>query len=230
MAHVAGLVAAGLYPSPVQIADLTTSTTHKTLRGPRSGLILGRGNEALEKKVSSAVFPGIQGGPLMHVIAAKAVAFKEAMEPEFRAYQRAGPGQCPAMAETFLSRGFKSCRAAPTTTVPGRPGPQGPDRQGRRRGAWQRHITVNKNSVPNDPQSPFVTSGLRIGTPAMTTRGFGVAECEQLAGWLCDVLDASTLRCKRRSRMAVVSAASPRKDFQSSKMRLAVISVLRRSL
>ncbi|MBK6658710.1 MAG: serine hydroxymethyltransferase [Proteobacteria bacterium] len=190
MAHVAGLVAAGLYPSPVQIADLTTSTTHKTLRGPRSGLILGRGNEALEKKVSSAVFPGIQGGPLMHVIAAKAVAFKEAMEPEFRAYQAQVLVNARTMAETFLSRGFNVVSGGTDNHLflvdlvsKGLTGKAADAALG------SAHITVNKNAVPNDPQSPFVTSGIRVGTPAMTTRGMQADEARQLAGWMCDVLD-----------------------------------------
>ena len=190
MAHVAGLVAAGLYPSPVQIADLTTSTTHKTLRGPRSGLILGRGDEALEKKVSSAVFPGIQGGPLMHIIAAKAVAFKEAMEPEFRTYQEQVLVNARVMAETFLSRGFNVVSGGTDNHLflvdlvsKGLTGKAADAALG------SAHITVNKNAVPNDPQSPFVTSGIRVGTPAMTTRGMQADEARQLADWMCDVLD-----------------------------------------
>ncbi len=190
MAHVAGLVAAGLYPSPVQIADLTTSTTHKTLRGPRSGLILGRGDEALEKKVSSAVFPGIQGGPLMHIIAAKAVAFKEAMEPEFRTYQEQVLVNARVMAETFLSRGFNVVSGGTDNHLflvdlvsKGLTGKAADAALG------SAHITVNKNAVPNDPQSPFVTSGIRVGTPAMTTRGMQADEARQLASWMCDVLD-----------------------------------------
>ena len=190
MAHVAGLVAAGLYPSPVQIADLTTSTTHKTLRGPRSGLILGRGDEALEKKVSSAVFPGIQGGPLMHIIAAKAVAFKEAMEPEFRTYQQQVLVNARVMAETFLSRGFNVVSGGTDNHLflvdlvsKGLTGKAADAALG------SAHITVNKNAVPNDPQSPFVTSGIRVGTPAMTTRGMQADDARQLASWMCDVLD-----------------------------------------
>jgi len=190
MAHVAGLVAVGLYPSPVQIADLTTSTTHKTLRGPRSGLILGRGDEALEKKVSSAVFPGIQGGPLMHIIAAKAVAFKEAMEPGFRSYQEQVLVNAKAMAETFLSRGFNVVSGGTDNHLflvdlvsKGLTGKAADAALG------SAHITVNKNAVPNDPQSPFVTSGIRVGTPAMTTRGIKADEARQLASWMCDVLD-----------------------------------------
>ncbi|MGE3847272.1 MAG: serine hydroxymethyltransferase [Gammaproteobacteria bacterium] len=190
MAHVAGLVAVGLYPSPVAIADLTTSTTHKTLRGPRSGLILGRGDEAIAKKVNSAVFPGIQGGPLMHVIAAKAVAFKEAMQPEFRRYQEQVLVNARAMAETFLSRGFNVVSGGTDNHLflvdlvnKGLTGKAADAALGRA------HITVNKNAVPNDPQSPFVTSGIRVGTPAMTTRGLGEAEACTLAGWMCDVLE-----------------------------------------
>ncbi len=190
MAHVAGLVAAGLYPSPVALADLTTSTTHKTLRGPRSGLILGRGNEALEKKVSSAVFPGIQGGPLMHIIAAKAVAFKEAMEPEFRTYQQQVLVNAQAMAETFMSRGYNVVSGGTDNHLflvdlvnKGLTGKAADAALG------SAHITVNKNAVPNDPQSPFVTSGIRVGTPAMTTRGLKDSEAGTLAGWMCDVLD-----------------------------------------
>ena len=190
MAHVAGLVAVGLYPSPVQIADLTTSTTHKTLRGPRSGLILGRGNEALEKKVSSAVFPGIQGGPLMHIIAAKAVAFKEAMEPAFRAYQEQVLSNARTMAETFLSRGFNVVSGGTDNHLflvdlvsKGLTGKAADAALG------SAHITVNKNAVPDDPQSPFVTSGIRVGTPAMTTRGIKADDARQLASWMCDVLD-----------------------------------------
>ncbi|MCE1244241.1 serine hydroxymethyltransferase [Oryzomicrobium sp.] len=192
MAHVAGLVAAGEYPNPLPHAHVVTSTTHKTLRGPRGGLILSQGQgEAFNKKLDSAVFPGIQGGPLMHVIAAKAVAFKEALAPEFTAYQRQVVTNARAMAAVLQRRGYAivsggtdnhlmliDLSAKPYT---------GKDADAALSEAW---ITANKNSVPNDPRSPFVTSGLRIGTPAVTTRGFGVAECEQLAGWLCDVLDA----------------------------------------
>jgi glycine hydroxymethyltransferase len=190
MAHVAGLVAVGLYPSPVQIADMTTTTTHKTLRGPRSGLILGKANEALAKKVNSAVFPGIQGGPLMHIIAAKAVAFKEAMEPEFRTYQEQVLKNARAMAETFLARGFDVVSGGTDNHLflvdlvsKGLTGKAADAALG------AAHITVNKNAVPNDPQSPFVTSGIRVGSPAMTTRGCGTSDAEALAGWMCDVLE-----------------------------------------
>jgi glycine hydroxymethyltransferase len=190
MAHIAGLVAAGVYPSPVQIADVTTTTTHKTLRGPRAGLILARANPEIEKKLNSAVFPGGQGGPLMHVIAAKAVAFKEAMEPEFVDYQKQVVRNAQAMARVFMERGYDVVS-------------KGTDDHlflvsfieagltGKDVDAWlgAANITVNKNAVPNDPQSPFVTSGIRVGTPAVTTRGFGEAECRDLAGWMCDVID-----------------------------------------
>lgn len=191
MAHVAGLVAAGLYPSPVKIADVVTTTTHKTLRGPRGGLILAKANPEIEKKLNSAVFPGFQGGPLMHVIAAKAVAFKEAMLPEFKSYQQQVIENARAMAKVFLARGYDVVS-------------KGTDDHlflvsfieagltGKEVDAWlgDAHITVNKNAVPNDPQSPFVTSGIRIGTPAVTTRGFNVQDCTDLAGWMCDVIDS----------------------------------------
>jgi len=190
MAHVAGLVAAGLYPNPTQIADVTTTTTHKTLRGPRGGLILAKSNPELEKKFNSLVFPGTQGGPLMHVIAAKAVALKEALEPEFRHYQGQVVENARAMAETFISRGYKIVSGGTDNHLflvdlidKGLTGKLADAKLG------EAHITVNKNAVPNDPQSPFVTSGIRIGTPAVTTRGFGKEECVELAGWICDVLD-----------------------------------------
>jgi glycine hydroxymethyltransferase len=188
MAHVSGLIAAGLYPSPVPYADVVTSTTHKTLRGPRSGIILAKKNEALEKKLNSAVFPGSQGGPLMHVIAAKAVCFKEALDPEFRVYTQTVMDHAKLMCEVIQSRGIdvvsgktenhivlmdlrskkltgKDCELA----------------------LGQANITTNKNAVPNDPQSPFVTSGIRLGTAAVTTRGFGKAEIETLSNWICDI-------------------------------------------
>jgi len=191
MAHVAGLVAAGLYPNPVQIADVTTTTTHKTLRGPRGGLILAKSNPEIEKKLNSAVFPGFQGGPLMHVIAAKAVAFKEAMLPEFKTYQQQVVKNAQAMAKVFMARGYDVVS-------------KGTDDHlflvsfieagltGKEVDAWlgNAHITVNKNAVPNDPQSPFVTSGIRVGTPAVTTRGFSEQDCTDLAGWMCDVIDS----------------------------------------
>ncbi len=190
MAHIAGLVAAGLYPSPVQIADVTTTTTHKTLRGPRGGLILARANPEIEKKLNSLVFPGTQGGPLMHVIAAKAVAFKEAMEPAFVDYQKQVLANARAMAKVFMERGYDVVSGGTddhlflVSFIEA--GLTGKDVD-----AWlgAANITVNKNAVPNDPQSPFVTSGIRVGTPAMTTRGMGEAEAVELAGWMCDVID-----------------------------------------
>ena len=193
MAHVAGLVAAGVYPNPVQIADVTTTTTHKTLRGPRSGLILARKNEEIEKKLNSAVFPGNQGGPLVHVIAAKAVCFLEAMQPNFVEYQQQVVKNAQTMAGVFAERGYdvvsngtdnhlflvsfigKELTGKEADAALGRAG-----------------ITVNKNAVPNDPRSPFVTSGIRVGTPAVTTRGFGEAEVAALANWMCDILDNPT--------------------------------------
>ncbi|MFM8355096.1 MAG: serine hydroxymethyltransferase [Gammaproteobacteria bacterium] len=190
MAHVAGLVAAGLYPSPVPHADVVTSTTHKTLRGPRGGIILARSNPDIEKKLNSALFPGSQGGPLMHVIAAKAVCFKEAQSPEFRAYQQQVLTNARVMAEGFQSRGFNVVSGGTDNHLflldlvsKGITGKDADAALGRA------FITVNKNAVPNDPRSPFVTSGLRIGTPAVTTRGFREAECATLTGWMCDVLD-----------------------------------------
>ncbi len=191
MAHVAGLVAAGVYPNPVPHAHVVTSTTHKTLRGPRGGIILAAANEALEKKLQSIVFPGIQGGPLMHVIAAKAVAFKEALSPEFKSYQQQVVKNAQAMAQTLVERGYRIVSGGTQNHLMlidliGRD-VTGKDAEA---ALGRAHITVNKNSVPNDPRSPFVTSGLRIGTPAVTTRGYGEAECIALAGWIADVLDA----------------------------------------
>ncbi|HEY9135654.1 MAG TPA: serine hydroxymethyltransferase [Pseudomonadales bacterium] len=190
MAHVAGLIAAGEYPSPVQIADVTTTTTHKTLAGPRGGLILAKANEELEKKLNSAVFPGGQGGPLMHVIAAKAVCFKEAMSGEFKVYQQQVLTNARAMAQVFIDRAYKIVSGGTDDhlflldlidkDITGKDADAALGRA---------NITVNKNAVPNDPRSPFVTSGLRIGTPAITRRGFKQAEAEELAGWICDILD-----------------------------------------
>ncbi|WP_286790543.1 MULTISPECIES: serine hydroxymethyltransferase [unclassified Pseudomonas] len=190
MAHVAGLAAAGLYPNPLPFADVVTTTTHKTLRGPRGGLILAKANEELEKKLNSAVFPGGQGGPLMHVIAAKAVCFKEALEPGFKTYQQQVIHNAQAMAAVFIKRGYDVVSGGTDNHlflvslikqgITGKDADAALGRAG---------ITVNKNAVPNDPQSPFVTSGLRIGTPAVTTRGLGVAQCQELAGWICDILD-----------------------------------------
>jgi glycine hydroxymethyltransferase len=192
MAHVAGLVAAGVYPSPVQIADVTTTTTHKTLRGPRGGLILARDNEEIQKKLNSLVFPGTQGGPLMHVIAAKAVALLEALQPEFVTYQKQVVENARAMAAAFTKRNYKVVSGGTDNhlfllDLIGR------DITGKDADAalGRAHITVNKNAVPNDPRSPFVTSGLRIGTPAATTRGFKEAEVTEVANWIADILDAN---------------------------------------
>jgi glycine hydroxymethyltransferase len=190
MAHVAGLVATGHYPNPVDVADVVTSTTHKTLRGPRGGLIIARRNDALTKKFNSLVFPGIQGGPLMHVIAAKAVAFLEAMQPEFRDYQGHVCRNAKVMAGALAERGYPIVSGGTENhlmlvSLIDR-GITGKDADAALGNA---NITVNKNAVPNDPQSPFVTSGLRLGTPAITTRGFGEAETRQLTGWIADILD-----------------------------------------
>ncbi|HIG78673.1 MAG TPA: serine hydroxymethyltransferase [Cycloclasticus sp.] len=190
MAHVAGLVAAGEYPSPVGIADVTTSTTHKTLRGPRGGLILAKANPEIEKKLNSMVFPGTQGGPLMHVIAAKAVAFKEALSPEFTVYQKQVKVNASAMADTFISRGYNIVSGGTDNHLflvdlidKGLTGKVA------EAALEVANITTNKNSVPNDPQSPFVTSGIRLGAPAITTRGFTEQDSKDLAGWMCDILD-----------------------------------------
>ncbi len=190
MAHVAGLVATGCYPSPVAIADITTTTTHKTLRGPRGGLILAKKNEEIEKRINSMVFPGSQGGPLMHVIAAKAVSFKEALEPGFSEYQRQVVTNARAMARRMQDRGYEIVSGGTDNHLflvdLIAKGITGKDADAALGAA---NITVNKNSVPNDPRSPFVTSGIRVGTPAVTTRGFGKTEVEQLADWMCDILD-----------------------------------------
>jgi glycine hydroxymethyltransferase len=190
MAHVAGLVAAGLYPNPLPHAHVVTSTTHKTLRGPRGGVILSTGDEEMEKVLNSVVFPGTQGGPLMHAIAAKAVAFKEALDPEFRVYQRDVIDNARAMAAIILERGYKIVSGGTDNHLFlmdligwDFTGKQAEEALGRA------FITVNKNTVPGEPRSPFVTSGLRLGTPAVTTRGFTVADCQELAGIICDVLD-----------------------------------------
>jgi glycine hydroxymethyltransferase len=189
MAHVAGLVAAGCYPSPVPIADVVTSTTHKTLRGPRGGLILARANADVEKKLDSAVFPGQQGGPLMHVIAAKAVCFKEAMSDDFKVYQRQVVANARAMAATFIERGIRIVSGGTDNHLM-LVDLIGKNYTGKDADAalGDAHITVNKNAVPGDPRSPFVTSGLRVGTPAITTRGFREAESIELTHWICDIL------------------------------------------
>ena len=190
IAHVAGLIAVDEYPSPVQIADVTTTTTHKTLRGPRSGLIMGKANEEIQKKINFMVFPAYQGGPLMHTIAAKAVAFKEAMQPEFKTYIQQVKKNANVMAETFIERGLKIVSGGTDNHLflvdmveKGLTGKEVDAALGRA------NITVNKNAVPNDPQSPFVTSGIRIGTPSITTRGFDEADSKQVANWCCDIMD-----------------------------------------
>jgi len=190
MAHVSGLVAAGLYPTPIPFADVVTTTTHKTLRGPRGGLILAKENEEIHKKLNSAIFPGTQGGPLMHVIAAKAVCFKEALEPEFKDYQAQVKLNAKTMAQTFMDRGINIVSNGTENHMflvdlisKGITGKEADAALG------QANITVNKNAVPNDPQSPFVTSGLRIGTPAATTRGFKEAEVVEVASWICDIIE-----------------------------------------
>ncbi len=193
MAHVAGLVAAGVYPSPIPHADVVTSTTHKTLRGPRGGIILAKSNPDLEKKLQSMVFPGTQGGPLMHVIAAKAVAFAEALDASFKAYQQQVVKNAQAMAATIIERGYRIVSGGTQNhlflvDLIGRD-VTGKDAE---EALGNAHITVNKNAVPNDPRKPFVTSGLRIGTPAVTTRGYGEKDCRDLASWICDVLDKPT--------------------------------------
>ncbi|MCG8536767.1 MAG: serine hydroxymethyltransferase [Pseudomonadales bacterium] len=213
MAHVAGLVAAGVYPNPVQIADVTTSTTHKTLGGPRGGIILAKKNEELEKKLNSAVFPGGQGGPLMHVIAAKAVCFKEAMSDEFKDYQKQVVVNAQAMASVFIERGYDVISGGTDNHLfllsLIKQDITGKDADAALGKAF---ITVNKNAVPNDPRSPFVTSGLRIGTPAVTRRGFGEAEVKELAGWMCDIiedLDNEALIAEVREKVKAVCAKYP---------------------
>ena len=213
MAHVAGLVAAGLYPNPVPLADVVTTTTHKTLRGPRGGLILARANEALAKKFNALVFPGNQGGPLMHVIAAKAVAFKEALLPEFTTYQEQVLKNARMMAETLQARGYKVVSGGTDNhlflldlSAKGLTGKAADAALG------QANITVNKNTVPNDPQSPFVTSGLRIGSPAITTRGFKEDEARQIGNWIADVLDAigdETVRQRVKEEVKTLCARFP---------------------
>jgi glycine hydroxymethyltransferase len=213
MAHIAGLVAAGVYPSPVNIADVTTTTTHKTLRGPRSGLILAKANPEIEKKLQSAVFPGTQGGPLMHVIAAKAICFKEAMDPSFKKYQQQVVVNARAMAKVLISRGYDIVSKGTDnhlfllSLIK-------QDLTGKDADAWlgSAGITVNKNAVPNDPRSPFVTSGIRIGTPAITTRGFGETEATELAGWIADVLDSKgddTVIAQVKAKVSAICAKFP---------------------
>ena len=213
MAHVAGLVAVGLYPNPVSIADVTTSTTHKTLGGPRGGFILAKANADIEKKLNSSIFPGTQGGPLMHVIAAKAVAFKEALSPAFKTYQQQVLNNARAMAQVTMDRGYKVVSGGTDNHLYlmdlVAQGITGKDAEAALGAA---HITVNKNAVPNDPQSPFVTSGIRIGTPAVTTRGFKEKEVQQLAGWVCDILDHmqdTTVRDQVRAEAQKLCARFP---------------------
>jgi glycine hydroxymethyltransferase len=220
MAHVAGLVAAGIYPNPVSIADVTTTTTHKTLRGPRGGIILAKANPEIEKKLNSTIFPGTQGGPLMHVIAAKAVAFKEALEPAFKTYQQQVLKNSRAMAKVMMDRGYKVVSGGTDNHLFLvsfiEKGLTGKDVEA---ALGEAHITVNKNAVPNDPQSPFITSGIRIGTPAITTRGFGEKEARELAGWIADILDhmgdtavRATVRAKAQDicrRFPVYEASQP---------------------
>ncbi len=213
IAHIAGLVAVGLYPSPMSYADVVTTTTHKTLRGPRGGLILAKANAAIEKKLNSAIFPGSQGGPLMHIIAAKAVAFKEALQPEFKVYQQQILDNAKAMVAVIRQRGYKVVSNDTDNHMflidligKAYSGKDADAALGRA------NITTNKNAVPNDPRSPFITSGLRIGTPAMTTRGFKVAEAQQVANWICDILDNvddENLITKVRSEVTALCARFP---------------------
>ncbi len=190
MAHVAGLIATGEYPSPVAIADVTTTTTHKTLRGPRGGLILAKSNKTIEKKLNAAIFPGIQGGPLMHIIAAKAVSFKEAMSDEYKTYQKKVKINAQVMANTFIKRGFDVVSGGTdnhlflVSFIN-----QGLTGKAVDTALDSAYITVNMNAVPNDPNSPFVTSGIRVGTPSVTTRGFNEIDCSNLASWMCDICD-----------------------------------------
>jgi glycine hydroxymethyltransferase len=213
MAHVAGLVAAGLYPNPVPFADIVTTTTHKSLRGPRGGIILGKANPELEKKINSMIFPGIQGGPLMHVIAAKAVAFKEAMEPEFKVYQQQVIKNAQAMAKVFIERGFDIVSGGTdnhlmlVSLIP-----KGITGKAADAALGKAHITVNKNAVPNDPESPFVTSGIRVGTPAPTTRGFKEEQVIEVAHWMCDVMeniDDENVIAAVREKVAALCARFP---------------------
>lgn len=213
MAHVAGLIAAGLYPNPVPFADVVTSTTHKSLRGPRGGLILCKSNPEIEKKIDSTIFPGIQGGPSMHVIAAKAVAFKEAMLPEFKTYQEQVIKNAQAMAKVFIERGFDVVSGGTdnhlmlVSLIP-----KGITGKAADAALNKAHITVNKNAVPNDPQSPFVTSGIRVGTPAPTTRGFKEAEVSEVAHLMCDVMENmedETVLAAVREKVAVLCKRFP---------------------
>jgi len=213
IAHVAGLVVAGLYPNPVPFADVVTSTTHKSLRGPRGGLIVCKSNPEIEKKIDSSIFPGIQGGPAMHIIAAKAVAFKEALQPEFRAYQQQVINNAKAMAKVFIERGFEIVSEGTdnhlmlVSLIP-----KGITGKAADAALSKAHITVNKNAVPNDPQSPFVTSGIRVGTPAPTTRGFKEAEMIEIANMMCDVMENmedDTIIATVREKVSALCARFP---------------------
>lgn len=213
MAHVAGLVAVGLYPSPIQLADVVTTTTHKTLRGPRGGLILAKANPELEKKLNSAVFPGIQGGPLEHIIAAKAVAFKEALQPDFKQYQQQVLDNAVAMVDVMQQRGYEIVSGG-TDNHLFLINLIGKKLTGKEAEAVLSdvNIIVNKNTVPNDPRSPFVTSGLRIGTPAMTTRGVKEGECRDIARWICDVLENpedESLKLKTKEAVSMLCKKFP---------------------
>ena len=219
MAHVSGLIAADMYPNPVSVADVVTSTTHKTLRGPRGGIIIARKNDEITKKINSMVFPGMQGGPLMHVIAAKAVAFKEALQPEFKEYQKQVVANARAMVKQFQARDYDIVSGGTDNHLflvdlikKGITGKAADAALG------NANITVNKNTVPNDPQSPFVTSGIRLGAPAITTRGFKEAECVELVNWMCDVMnDVENVEVQERVKKAVVELCSRFPVYESSK-------------
>jgi len=219
MAHVSGLIAAGMYPNPVSVADVVTSTTHKTLRGPRGGIIIARENEEITKKINSMVFPGMQGGPLMHVIAAKAVAFKEALQPEFKEYQKQVVANARAMVKQFQARDYDIVSGGTDNHLflvdlikKGITGKAADAALG------NSNITVNKNTVPNDPQSPFVTSGIRLGAPAITTRGFKEAECVELVNWMCDVMnDVENTEVQDRVKQSVVELCSRFPVYEASK-------------
>jgi glycine hydroxymethyltransferase len=219
MAHVSGLIAADMYPNPVSVADVVTSTTHKTLRGPRGGIIIARKNDEITKKINSMVFPGMQGGPLMHVIAAKAVAFKEALQPEFKEYQKQVVANARAMVKQFQARDYDIVSGGTDNHLflvdlikKGITGKAADAALG------NANITVNKNTVPNDPQSPFVTSGIRVGAPAITTRGFKEAECVELVNWMCDVMnDVENIEVQDRVKKAVVELCSRFPVYEASR-------------
>ncbi|MBT5098148.1 MAG: serine hydroxymethyltransferase [Proteobacteria bacterium] len=219
MAHVSGLIAADMYPNPVSVADVVTSTTHKTLRGPRGGIIIARKNDEITKKINSMVFPGMQGGPLMHVIAAKAVAFKEALQPEFKEYQKQVVANARAMVKQFQARDYDIVSGGTDNHLflvdlikKGITGKAADAALG------NANITVNKNTVPNDPQSPFVTSGIRLGAPAITTRGFKEAECVELVNWMCDVMnDVENTEVQDRVKQSVVELCSRFPVYEASR-------------